>query len=72
MCIQNTHILHPALEVRLMQSVYSLQDVGKREFVAEDEVDESDLSDFEVNKLPQELVTVSCLREFPMLTHLRV
>ena len=26
-----------------------MQDVGKKEFVAEDEVDESDISDFEVN-----------------------
>lgn len=31
------------------ESLLSLQDVGQREFIAEEDMEESDLSDFEVN-----------------------
>lgn len=31
-----------------------VQDVGQREFVTEEEVEESDLSDFEVNEAPDD------------------
>ncbi|MEQ2210366.1 hypothetical protein XENOCAPTIV_012520, partial [Xenoophorus captivus] len=42
--------LDNAIEKELLERLKQGTDVGQREFVAEEEVDESDLSDFEVNQ----------------------